>query len=399
MKSHFFRSLFMIALAHLTIELCANFLPVIYPLLISAWDLTYTQIGLVALILGSSGSLAQLLFGYLSDRWNTPYLTVLSVAWMGLVMGLVGLSPSYPVLLVLVALGALASAAFHPAGAILASASGGSRRGAAVSIFSVGGNLGSALSPLLVAAGIAWLGLPGTVVLIPVALLVSLGMVLQLRRAGSQTRPAFAHSGRVAGQDRLLSNPTALASLAMIILVVMCRSWVQVALMTYLPEWLQSQGHSLAVGGQMLALLMVAVGFGSLTGGSLSDWLGRWQVLALSMLLLGPALWFFLQAGGVMQAVLVGVLGVLIGLSFPVGVVMAQETWPQGVGFASALVMGLGWAPGGLGASFTGLMADNFSLGFGLQLLVAPPLLALAAALAFAALQGRAARPIQSDLA
>jgi fucose permease len=187
--------------------------------------------------------------------------------------------------------------------------------------------------------------------------------------------------------------------LALIIMSVMTRSWVQVAVMTYLPEWVQSHGGSLALGGQLLALFSIATGVGSLTGGNLSDRIGRWQVMALSTGLLGPAVWLFLGASGLWQVVMVALVGVLIGLSFPTAVVMAQETWPQGVGFASALVMGLGWAPGGMGASFTGFVADHYSLATGLYLLIFPPLVGLAGILAYAALQRRSMQLIQSDAA
>lgn len=186
--------------------------------------------------------------------------------------------------------------------------------------------------------------------------------------------------------------------LALIVIAVMCRSWVQVALMTYLPEWIQTQGGSLAFGGQMLALFSIATGVGSLTGGNLSDRIGGWQVLTLSMTLLGPVMWLFLNVSGPWQVVLVGLVGALIGLSFPVAVLMAQETWPRGVDLASALVMGLGWAPGGLGASLTGLVADQYSLATGLQLLIFPPLLGLVCILTYAASQRRSLN-IVSDAA
>jgi FSR family fosmidomycin resistance protein-like MFS transporter len=187
--------------------------------------------------------------------------------------------------------------------------------------------------------------------------------------------------------------------LTLIIISVMTRSWVQVAVMTYLPEWIQSQGGSLTLGGQLLALFSIGTGVGSLAGGNLSDRIGRWQVMALSTGLLGPGVWLFLNASGLWQVIHVAVIGVLIGLSFPTAVVMAQETWPQGIGLASALVMGLGWAPGGMGASFTGFVADQSSLGVGLQLLIFPPALGLACILIYAALRRRSVRMIQSDVA
>lgn len=366
--------------------------------MINTLGLTYSQIGGIALVAGLSEALLQPVFGYLSDRWGAQRMTVLSIAWMGLLLGLVGFTWNYLSLVVLVGLGVLGSAAFHPAGATLVAAHGGKKRGTAISIFSVGGNFGSALSPLLVAVGIGWLGLPGTTVIIPIALLVSLTLHWQLGREDySKNSQPVSHRVQYPKQRGMSGG--AKVGLALIVIAVMCRSWVQVALMTYLPEWIQTQGGSLAFGGQMLALFSIATGVGSLTGGNLSDRIGGWQVLTLSMTLLGPAMWLFLNVSGPWQVVLVGLVGALIGLSFPVAVLMAQETWPRGVGLASALVMGLGWAPGGLGASLTGLVADQYSLATGLQLLIFPPLLGLVCILAYAALQRHLWRVVQSDVA
>jgi FSR family fosmidomycin resistance protein-like MFS transporter len=388
------RSVFLLALAHLTIELCGNFLPVLYPILINTLGLTYSQIGFIALVTGLSEALFQPVFGYLSDRWGAQRMSILSIIWMGTLLGLVGFTWSYLSLVVLVGLGVLGSAAFHPASASLVTARGGKKRGTAISIFSVGGNFGSALSPLLVAMGISGLGLPGTTIIIPIALLISLTLHWQFGRESRVENSQVLNSVVQQPHQRARLGGATLG-LALIVLAVMCRSWVQVALMTYLPEWIQTQGGSLALGGQMLALFSIATGVGSLTGGHLADRIGGWQVLTLSMILLGPAMWLFLNASGPWQFASVGLVGALIGLSFPVAVLMAQETWPRGVGLASALVMGLGWAPGGLGASFTGLVADQYSLATGLHLLIFPPLLGLVCVLTYAALQRRSIQVVQ----
>jgi FSR family fosmidomycin resistance protein-like MFS transporter len=306
-----------------------------------------------------------------------------SILWIGLIMGVVGLARNYWILVLLAGLGSLGSAAFHPAGAALAGSIATTRRGATLSIFSVSGTLGSALSPLLIAAGIGWLGLPGTAVLIPVGALVG----LLLYREWGWTRLAEAISpatGGPAAQALNLGAKGSLAALILVVFMVMCRSWFQLSLSTYLPEWMQSQGWSLAASGRMLTVFLVTVSAGTVIGGTLSDRMGRWQVVALSLGLLGPAHWLFMSASGSVQIAFVGLVGILLGLTFPVTVVMAQDAWPQGLGLASALAMGLGWLPGGLGASFTGFVADQTSLATALHLLVVPPMVGLLCALVYA---------------
>ncbi len=382
------RFAFITALAHLVLELSANFLPVIYPILINTLGLTYSQVGSVALVATACGSLTQPLFGYLSDRFGPGRMVIFSLVWISLFMGLVGFTKSYGMLLLLVGLAALGSAAFHPAGAVLASTQTGKGRGAAVSIFSVGGNLGAALSPLWVALGLSWLGLAGTVVVIPVALLVALILFQQMNRHSE-----FIH-GHLKTQRQQAATQAGssamLVGLGLITFMVMTRSWLQVSLLTYIPEWIHSQGQSLTFGGQVLAVFMFSVSLGSLTGGPLSDHVGRWQVVILSLLCLGLGQWLFVNAtAAIWQMGLAGWMGLMIGLSFPVTIVMAQETWPRGVGVASSLVMGLGWAPGGLGAWVTGFIADRFSLAVGLQALIWAPLLGVGCVLLYVLLSQR----------
>jgi len=283
----------------------------------------------------------------------------------------------------MVGLGALGSAAFHPAGASLAAVGVTGRRGVALSLFSVGGNLGSALSPLLVGAGIIWLGLPGTALLIPLALLIGLFLYRQTR---SFPLPAANPQCPISNPQSLIANPQfgSRLALSLVILMAAARSWFQGSLMTYLPEWLQSNGRSLETAGFMLSILLVAVSVGSLSGGTLSDRVGRIPVVIASLALLGPAQWLFLQTTGVAQVLCLISIGVLIGGTFPVAILMAQETWPHAVGLASALVMGLGWLPAGIGAWVSGLIADQTSLGFALTSLVFVPAVGVVAALAFA---------------
>ena len=148
------------ATGHLGLELVSNFLPVVYPVLVAEAGFSFAQVGTVTLVATLGMTLPQPLFGMLVRRFDAGRLVIAAVSWCGLFYGLVGLAGSFWPLLAVVALGGLGSALFHPAGSVVASAARNRRRGAAMSIFSVGGNAGAALSPLLLAAVLGRRGWP-----------------------------------------------------------------------------------------------------------------------------------------------------------------------------------------------------------------------------------------------
>ena len=368
----------LIAFTHFALELHHNFLPVVYPLLIERMGLTYSQIGTLALAVSISGALTQPLFGYLSDRWDARVMVVGSIGWIGLWMGLVGVVAYYGqqfwLLLSVIVLGSLASAAYHPAGAALIPANTQKRRGAAMSLFSVGGNLGSALSPLIVGLGLGWFALRGTAVLIPLGLLISVFMFGQLHHFALPE-----HTAVKTTESQYGSWP----ALGLVVLIVASRSWFQGSLTTYLPEWLLGEGQPLAVASSIFSVLLVSLSVGSLSGGTLSDKVGRVPIILVSLILLGPLQWLMLNTTGVMQLASMSLMGVMIGATYPVTILMAQEIWPRATGLAGSLVMGLGWLPAGIGSWVVGLVADRSSLTTGLNTLIVVPLVGVTAVLLF----------------
>ena len=354
---------------HFLLELFHQYLPVFFPLYRAEFGLSYGQIGMITLVGTTTMSLAQPLFGYFIDRLDARRIAAVSVLWVGLIMAVLGFSSNYWVLLLGVALAGFGSAAFHPAGAsVVTKATDERKRGRAVSFFAVGGNIGSAGSPLLLAIGLGLLGLKGTVVLLPVVVLAAIWLVSGLGQESKGDREAHRERQSRAGQGFLLG-------LVLITVVAMTRAWFQLSLTTYLPTLLGDRGFSVVYGGQMLFVLSLLIGVGSFFGGILSDRFGRWQVLFASFALIGPAYWFFINAGGGLQFFCAGAIGFLLGCTYPTTVVVAQEVWPRGMAMASGLVMGLGWWPGGIGATVTGRVADQLGLTTALEGLVIAPVL------------------------
>ena len=362
------------AVGHLLLEVTNNFLPVTYPLLMPLLGLSFTQVGLIALVHSACGSLPQPWLGALAQRWGPERIIVLSLAWSGVFMGCIGLAGSFGGALALAGLGGIGSGAFHPAGsmsvagaAASAAADGRQRRGAAMSLFSVGGNLGSALSPALMAVALGLFGLPGT----GAAAVVGLGSALLVWRllagGGGATGDGTAPSPRTASPPRRLRPERRVYPVLPLVLIVtfaMARSWFQLSIASFLPTW---TAQSLGSTAWPLVLFMGCVGAGSLSGGRLSDRIGRTRTVLGAALLMIPAHLTFVYAPPTAQLAAVAVLGAGMGATLPVTIVMAQERRPHATGVAAGLVIGLGGLPAGIGASVTGLLADALSLYAALQ--------------------------------
>ena len=390
------------AVGHLLLEITNNFLPITYPLLIPLLGLSFTQVGLIALVHSACGTLPQPWLGALAQRWGPQRIIVISLAWSGLFMGLIGLTGSYWLALVLAGLGGFGGGAFHPAGAmsvarVAAGPEGRQRRGAAMSLFSVGGNLGSALSPALMAVALGLFGLPGT----GAAVVVGLGSALLVWRL---LAPRALASGGDAAADGALpgSGPSPrpappraerriypVLPLALIVVFAMSRSWFQLSITSFLPTW---TADSLGPTAWPLVLFMGSVGAGSLSGGRLSDRIGRTRTLLGAALLTIPAHLTFIHGLPAVQLGAVAVLGAALGATLPVAIVMAQERRPHATGVAAGLVIGLGGLPAGIGASVTGLLADAFSLHAALQWTVLALVIGALAVIALAFLDSRRER-------
>ena len=115
-----------------------------------------------------------------------------------------GLTETYPATVAAVAVSGLGVAMFHPEGARYANYVSRAERGRGMSWFSLGGNAGFALGPLLVTPAVLAFGLHGTLlVLIPLWLAAGL-LLAELPRL----RTFAPVSGPAAAQRRALRSAT-----------------------------------------------------------------------------------------------------------------------------------------------------------------------------------------------
>ena len=193
------RGLAVLATGHLWADFLQGAVPALLPFLIAERGYSYAAAGALVLASSIGSSLVQPLFGIASDRFSLPWLMPAGLAIGGAGLATVGLTESYAATVAAVAVSGLGVAAFHPEGARYANYVSRGQRGRGMSMFSLGGNAGFALGPLLVTPAVLAFGLHGTLLaLIPLWLAAG----LLARELGAAARLRARRGGRRAPRRR-----------------------------------------------------------------------------------------------------------------------------------------------------------------------------------------------------
>jgi len=370
--------LLLLSSGHLVTDLYQGALPVILPFLKAKLMLSYTATGTILLVGTLTSSIIQPLFGYLSDRREKPLLLPLGCLCAGAGFSMLALPSSFALVLPLVVLSGLGIASYHPEGFRTAHFFTGEKRVTGMSIFSVGGNLGFAIGPLLALFVVRTWGfeslpvLAAPAVLFAVTILMSWHMIV-IPRPG-------AHAAAAAKQDA--PGAAQWLSLGVLIGVVVMRSWIQAGLLTYIPfYYIDVLKGDILQAGTLVTTFLTGGAIGTLAGAPLADRWGHKRYLVLSMLLSSLLMPLFFVTEGLLLFVVLGLLGMILISTFSVTIVMAQHLIPQGLGVASGLMAGFAIGTGGICVTLLGVIADHFGVPAALQAIMALPVMGLLLAL------------------
>ncbi|WP_189241799.1 MFS transporter [Planobispora rosea] len=363
------KTIMMLSAGHACVDVYQGAVAALVPFLVAERAYTYAAASGVVLAASSLSSVAQPLFGALTDRWALPWLLPVSTLLAGLGIALSGLGDSYALTLALAAVSGIGIAAYHPESARVARIAAGGGGHTAMGWFSLGGNLGFAAAPLLVAAVVATGGLRLTP-LLAVPALVGAVLYLPVTRAlGASARPAAGGVPRAAGRDDV-------ASFVRLSLVVVCRSIVFVGLSTFIASYASARtGAGTTAGAAALFVLYLGGAVGTVLGGSLA---GRWdrvRVVRVSYLVSVAAVAGVVLVPGPAIYLFAGLTSIGLSVPFSLQVTLAQDYLPARVGTAGGVTLGLTVSVGGLAGPLIGAVADATSLRTALTPLIAMPAL------------------------
>jgi FSR family fosmidomycin resistance protein-like MFS transporter len=365
-------------LGHLVVDLINGERPLLLAVLSVPLGLTNALIGLVSLLHTISGSLLQPAFGWLADRVGPRPLIAGGILWITVTFGLAVVAPG-PAALVLLILGGIGSAAFHPAGAMEATRSARAhlelQETTAASYFFLLGQIGFILAPAVGGPLLDRWGPVGLLALIPFALPTG---VLASRDIADHPRDTARRSADSAVPGKGLHLGFASFAFAA---VTALQSWAQTNMVTYLPKYYSDLGFRPSVYGLLAAAFMVGSAVGGLAGGWLGDRASRRWIVSLTLIAAGVPLALYPSLGPTAWGyVLALVSGALTAAGYSILIVHGQKLLPGRRGTSSGLILGFAFASGSVGTLLSGIQADR--VGFAPVFLSTAAICVLAGALA-----------------
>ena len=359
-------SIWKVASTHVVVDAYTNIYAPLLPLLMPALGLSYAAAGTLAMCFQMSNSVAQLGFGALADRWRPRLLVMAGPLVAVVILSCVGLATSAFTLGVILVLGGLGGAAFHPPAAALVYKLADHRKGLAMSAHLSGGSLGFSFAPVMFAPFVAAMGLPWSPLIMIPGLLA---LAITLQHVPPMSLPP-AHERSTWATLRLAAVP-----LALLYFTIVFRTVTSYGFMTFAPTLLTEQGFTIGEASAAVSLYLFTSGIGGFLGGPLADRVGPRRVILWSLIVAVPFLALAPRLGPWGFTALLAIGGLLLQSTLPISVTFAQTFVKGGAATVSSLMMGFAWGMGSLFVPLIGAGADAYGIERTLGVLAFVPLL------------------------
>lgn len=348
--------------AHLLNDLLQAVIPAIYPRLEQKYDLSLAQIGMITLCYQLAASIFQPVVGAYTDKHPKPYSQIFGMLFTMAGICLLAYAPSYLYILLSVVLVGIGSSIFHPEASRVAFMASNGRRSFAQSVFQIGGNVGTAMAPLLV----AWIVLPQgqqhILWFLAFAILAQFILAYIAKWYANRLKHAVKNGKKTIRMPDL--SPLKISSSVGILLILIFSKYFYVASITsYFQFYTMDKFGLNEVQAQVyLFYFLIAVAIGTLLGGIFGDRFGRKYVIWFSVLGAAPFTLALPYVDMHLTGILIVIIGLIISSAFPAILVYAQELLPKKIGMVSGLFYGFAFGMGGVGSAVLGLWADATSI-------------------------------------
>ncbi|MCD6575434.1 MFS transporter [Candidatus Aerophobetes bacterium] len=368
------RILGVLFLDHFVNDFYSVFIPIFIPALVLNIGINYFEASILVSVVAIIGAVLQSPLGYWADLYRKRVVFML-LGFLFYALGAItlGLSGGFTLLFLSSVLIGLAATTYHPQGTNLITKNF-SRKGRALGVHGVGGQLGRFVSPFLIGFLISQFGWRKAALFLSLPALIAIFFSrLALREPEERGEKGF---------TKAITFP-----ILLLILILGIRGAVFQGVLSFLPSFFVSAGSSINIAGVLTGIMLGSGLIAQLIGGIMGDRVSKSKIIFFS--LLGLTLIFSLFYIMMIHIVRTSVInywlliaplfgiGFCIFTTFPIGLALSAElTQGERVGTSVGIVLGGGMILPSLTLPVIGYLIDNFGFVRGFSVLVILSLIA-----------------------
>lgn len=343
-----------VSFSHFIHDVYSSFLAPLLPLLIEKLSMTLTQAGLLTTMM-QLPAMFNPWIGVLADRISVRWFIILAPALTAVPMSLIGVAPTYAVLLILMLFAGISVSVFHVPAPVVVARMSGRHKGMGMSFFMVGGEAARAVGPVAAVGVVALMGLEGFYPVAAVSFLCSVLLFIATRDLPvTKTGTAPVPLVQTWKDTRIVLLP--------ITGILVARGFMHGCMAAFLPTFIAMNTGNLWLAGAGLTIFEAAGVVGVLVAGTLSDRLGRRRMLTISLLGAPVSLLAFVWAQGWMAYTMLIFSGFTLLSTTPVMLALVQEYAGASPSAANGLFMMISFLARSAIVVIIGMVADSIGL-------------------------------------
>ena len=341
----------LLSFSHFVHDIYSSFLAPLLPLIIGKLSISLGAAGILSTAL-QLPSLLNPVIGLFADRTNPRWFIITAPTLTAVPMSLIGLAPSYGVLLFLLSIAGLSTAVYHVPAPVVVSHHSGPKIGRGMSFYMAGGEAARMLGPIIAVGFVTLFGLRNFYPIMLFGLLSSVLLYVKIEDGQTASRRKQAGSSLLAPWREMKQVLLPLFG------ILTAKAFMHSAMAVFLSVYLTKATGNLWIGGSGLA---VYEGFGIagvLSAGSLSDRFGRKKILFLATLCAPTATALFVLSSGFFSVLMLLLVGFSLLSVQPVMLAVIQEQARDNPAAANGLFMMVSFAATSASTVIVGFIGD-----------------------------------------
>ena len=355
------RALFGLSLGHFGVDLYASLLVPLYPYITSKLGISLAKISFIIAFGHLMSSVLQPVFGYIADKLKNRLFMVWGLVLSSLCIPLTILSKSVWIFILLLLLGMLGNACFHPQVSALVKDfnKNNPNLSSAMGLFLGLGSIGYALGPYVATLIVHTYTENALLFMAIFGIFCSIFIYFFVPKMPS--KDYYTEDNFFFIMKEILKNKTCIY----LTVISVIKSAVSISFGTYIPFLLQEKGFSLTQTGLIVTLFFIFGGFATIVSSKIEKYINANGVIVLSFLSVLPlvlAFLFILDKNKYLAVILFILTGFFILLSVGIILVHAQKAMPKYLGVVSGVMQGFSWGLGALFLAPLGIIGENLGI-------------------------------------